>query len=413
MRFSTIPGFPFCGVASPPVPGTFSERGLIGWWKALAPGHPFHLSNGDTAHLVDGGRINRHDGPDIREATFLVDGEIRRGDVECHVRESDWYQHGHHGDSRYRNVILHVVAAKGDRRAVTEGGDEIAAVVASPLGRVSPSPVTCRLEGKVSREELMDGIVPLAYGRWLERVDIMRTAIRTCGEPRQAFFIHSFWALGLKGNEQPFVRLARETPLSKYRSLSSLEDITAVLLGCGGFFAGVGGSPGLKLDRCRAAWSVLSGQFRPVVEYSRWVRRGLRPAAYPERRMEFGAALVRALLQGWEPWQRTFDGSFQSLRGVFSPSLLPGRGWCGEWLGNVILPAQEGWNQLQGKRGDGSLFRRWFDIDLGYVYGEVRRRFESHVLRKDLTNFGVQQGLLSLIDGYCRLDLCRVCPLRS
>ncbi|MDQ2718035.1 MAG: DUF2851 family protein, partial [Chloroflexota bacterium] len=36
-------------------------------------------------------------------------GEQRAGDVEFHVRSSDWFAHQHHLDARYNNVILHIV----------------------------------------------------------------------------------------------------------------------------------------------------------------------------------------------------------------------------------------------------------------------------------------------------------------
>lgn len=391
-----------------------SEVELVRWWKTLVPGYRLTLSDGDAAHLLEGGRPNRHDGPDIKKASLLMDGELRKGDVECHLHERDWYSHGHHLDSRYNHVLLHVVAIEGDRRAVTEDGNRVAALVAVGDRTARSSPDTCRLKGRVPREQLMDGIVPLAYGRWLQRVNILREAIRACVEPDQAFYIHSFWALGLLGNERPFGRLAQEVSLSRLRSLTTHEEVAAALLGCGGVLENSKGLSGSKSDNLRPTWSRLSrhGKFGPVVESSQWVRRGLRPHAYPERRILFGARLVRALIQGWEPWQSHFEASLDGLKTEFSTSALPGRGWCGEWLGNVILPFQEAWSQVQNGPGDVSLFSRWFDIDLGYAYGQLRRRFGSHVSRNDITNFGVQQGLLALEDRYCKLDLCQVCPLR-
>jgi len=40
---------------------------------------------------------------------MLIDGKIERGDIEIHLNERGWYEHGHHNDPRYKNVILHVV----------------------------------------------------------------------------------------------------------------------------------------------------------------------------------------------------------------------------------------------------------------------------------------------------------------
>jgi hypothetical protein len=35
---------------------------------------------------------------------------VFRGDIEIHVRESDWRAHGHDADTRYNGAVLHVVA---------------------------------------------------------------------------------------------------------------------------------------------------------------------------------------------------------------------------------------------------------------------------------------------------------------
>ncbi|MFQ6616138.1 MAG: DUF2851 family protein [Fidelibacterota bacterium] len=395
MTLFVRPRFPVHGVRSPGGSHFGSESELVQWWRALAPGTRFTLSNGRPVYLLDGGMSNPHDGPDIQKASLMIEGKLRRGDVECHLFERDWFAHGHHLDSRYNNVLLHVVAVAGNRRAVTQGKNEVAALLAVREEAAGPLPDTCRLDGRELHERLLEGLVPLAYGRWLDRVRILREGFRSLGRPDEVFYVQSFWALGLKGNERPFSHLALKTPLSELRSLRTGEEIAVALLVRGGF-----------TERQHIP-------FPPLFKSSPWVRRGLRPHAYPERRIHFGAALVWALIQGWKPWERRFDATVENLNKVFSRSALPGPGWCGEWVGNVILPCQEAWNQVQGGGGDEALFTRWFHIDLGYAYGQLTRRFGSHVSPGDLSNFGIQQGLLSLVDRYCKLDLCRVCPLRD
>ncbi len=56
------------------------------------------------------GRVGTGPGPDVREATVLLpSGVTRTGDVEMHLRASDFVRHGHADDPAYAGVILHVV----------------------------------------------------------------------------------------------------------------------------------------------------------------------------------------------------------------------------------------------------------------------------------------------------------------
>ena len=60
--------------------------------------------------LLRPGRAGRGAGPDVREACFLTAGGLpRAGDVEVHLRASDFARHGHHRDPAYDGVLLHLV----------------------------------------------------------------------------------------------------------------------------------------------------------------------------------------------------------------------------------------------------------------------------------------------------------------
>jgi len=58
---------------------------------------------------ISPGVLNRFDGPDFQGAEVEIDGIRYRGDVEIHLNLKDWFYHGHHLDSRYDQVILHLV----------------------------------------------------------------------------------------------------------------------------------------------------------------------------------------------------------------------------------------------------------------------------------------------------------------
>lgn len=66
-------------------------------------------SDGQPVVLVDPGVHNYNSGPDFFNARIRIGGQLWAGNVEIHLRASDWYFHRHETDNNYDNVILHVV----------------------------------------------------------------------------------------------------------------------------------------------------------------------------------------------------------------------------------------------------------------------------------------------------------------
>jgi hypothetical protein len=66
------------------------------------------LQNTDFEILSPGLR-NPDAGPDFFNAKIKIGETIWAGNVEIHLKASDWYLHNHHKDKSYDNIILHLV----------------------------------------------------------------------------------------------------------------------------------------------------------------------------------------------------------------------------------------------------------------------------------------------------------------
>jgi hypothetical protein len=66
-------------------------------------------TNGDALQILDVGQHNFNSGPDFFNAKIKIGDQLWAGNVEIHLKSSDWYAHHHETDKAYDNVILHVV----------------------------------------------------------------------------------------------------------------------------------------------------------------------------------------------------------------------------------------------------------------------------------------------------------------
>ena len=86
------------------------ERLLHYVWKhKILPLKPLSTADGQELEVIDPGLHNHDQGPDFFNAKIRLGGTLWAGNVEVHLRSSDWYRHGHESDPAYNSVVLHVV----------------------------------------------------------------------------------------------------------------------------------------------------------------------------------------------------------------------------------------------------------------------------------------------------------------
>lgn len=79
------------------------------WKHRKLPLDGLRTTSGEPLKIIRPGSQNAYSGPDFFDARVEIGPQYWAGNVEVHVRSSDWYRHDHEDDPKYGNIILHVV----------------------------------------------------------------------------------------------------------------------------------------------------------------------------------------------------------------------------------------------------------------------------------------------------------------
>ena len=75
-------------------------------WKQRMMGRKCLTVRGDDVEIIYAGIHNRDAGPDFLNARLRINGREWIGNVEIHVKASDWRRHGHDADPAYGNCLM-------------------------------------------------------------------------------------------------------------------------------------------------------------------------------------------------------------------------------------------------------------------------------------------------------------------
>jgi len=382
---------------------SLTERDLAHLWEGQRfPPQALASADGQPLTVLYRGLRGRGPGPDFRDAVIQTPGGTLRGDVELHLRASDFRRHGHDRDPAYDGLALHLVFwADEGPHTLLAGGRRVPLAALAPwverrseeIRRWLERPALWREPCRSAPARVGDA----AVGAVLDRLGDIRFRRRTAElrralrgeEPEEVLYQAVMEAIGYGGNREPFRLLALRLPWRQLRrSLAALP-------------------PG---ERGGAALEVmLDAATQPPALALRTA--GLRPGNHPARRLEGAAFLLAPHVEAGLASGLTAALDGDARRAVAGLTVREGRALIGaaralEVLTNAVLPF------LAAAGGDGQarameLYRA---LPRPAAYGPVRHLDDAlgGAVRVDARR---QQGMLFLRRHYCTQGRCGSCPL--
>ena len=293
-------------------------------------------NDGKPVRVIDTGLLNGDAGPDFFNAKVEIDGKLWVGNVEIHVRASDWHRHGHDSDRAYDSVILHVVE-KDDAPVRRSNGELVPQMVmrCSPLfgeryanltSTATELPCASQIKN-VPQLTITEWIESLAFERLQMKVERLFSLYDTfCGSWEDVCYVTFARNLGFGINNDAFEMLARRTPLRLlHKHSDSITQIEALLFGQAGLLADNELSAVPYYRHLQREYAFLANKFelRPM-DGSMWESLRIGPQNFPYRRIamlahfiEGGFKMMNELLEchGEKELRRLFTVELQGFWG--------------------------------------------------------------------------------------------------
>lgn len=354
------------------------------WQHRLWCSEDMVTNDGRRVRVLDPGMLNTDQGPDFFNAKVEIDGNVWVGNVEIHVRASDWRRHGHDTDKAYDSVILHVVE-KDDAPVRRTTGERIPQLVLQVAPRFTESldrlinsrtEIPCAsLLHTLPRLTVTDWLQSLAFERLhskVERISQLHSA--TCGNWEEVCYVTLSRNLGFGVNSDAMERLARRTPLRLlHKHSDSLFQIEALLYGQAGLLDAKTTATDAYTQQLAREYSFLAGKFSlQPMEGEAWKVFRMRPPNFPYRRIALMAHYIEG---GFNLMQAILDASSEKeLRQLFRVEL------SGYWSTHYTLGKES--NMTTRALGERSIDILLINTvaPLYYAYGEITGN-ERHIDR--------------------------------
>jgi hypothetical protein len=434
------------------------------WDKGYFIKNNLRAKDGRKIEILCPGEWNTDSGADFRNASIKVDGEICKGDVEVHVRSSDWRIHHHDKDPKYNSTILHVALRDSgiNLLAKKQNGDRIPTLVLfdyldRSIGRLwkamenNKNSYPCL--DKVSKKA--DTLCSILDNAGMERLNSKSKAFQEQfgikGE-NQALYEGLMDALGYSKNREQFRELANKVPIEFLRN-RTIEEIQAILFGVAGLLPSQNRDDFDKeteayINGILPIWENFSSKFRgEIMLPEQWNFFRLRPENFPTIRIAGLSYIITdckemSLMAGFLSSIDKIDHNAPisqvslQLRKILMPSasgywsnhynfrrkgnkqskFLIGKNRADDIVINVILPAIMAYAQIIQ---DDILLKKIMQFYSNYPTLQdnsitrffIERVFRSQGAYSELVNSALrQQGLIHIYKSSCSAKDCINCP---
>ena len=406
------------------------------WQHRLWFSEDMVTNDGRRVRVIDPGLLNTDAGPDFFNAKVEIDGHLWVGNVEIHVRASDWKRHHHDEDPAYDNVILHVVE-KDDAPVTRINGEVIPQVELKVSPRFNECydrlvnarvelPCAARLK-EVPQLTVTEWVEALAFERLHGKVDRVRELYeRYNGSWEDICYVMLARTLGFGINNDAFERTARVTPLRLlHKHSDSILQIEALLFGQAGLLSGAHSEDTYDQQLMRE-YAFLANKFslRPI-EGSAWRLFRSRPQNFPYRRIALLAQFVKGGFnlmndilnaKDTKELRQLFDvelsGYWTTHYSFGKPSPGAGRALSGSSIDIVLINTVAPLYYARGEMTDDSAMTdRAIELleDIRPEQNSIVKMFRDAGIKCDdaLTS----QALIQLRRNYCEARKCIYCRL--
>ncbi len=203
--------------------------------------------NGEEITIINVGQYLELAGPDFFNTQITIGNQKWAGNVEIHLKSSDWYVHHHERDEAYENVILHVVW-EHDTEIFRKNNTEIPVL---ELKKYVDTETLANYQSLISPkswifcEKQLAEIPQFVLKNWQERLfferlerksnPIFELLKQTNQDWEAVLFCLLAKNFGLNTNGEIFLKIAQSIPFSIIRKESfEVENLEALLLGTAG-----------------------------------------------------------------------------------------------------------------------------------------------------------------------------------